>query len=281
MAHSGIGSVSAAVIGGGGAVSDEVLKLRGVSVRRETSMLLRNVDWTAHENERWIVIGPNGAGKTTLLQVAATLLFPTEGTVELLGERLGEVDVFDLRPRIGLTSASLGEQVPPGEKVIDLVLTASYAIVGRWKEEYESADVTRAVELLDALGCAHLIRRRFGTLSEGERKRVQIARSLMPDPELLLLDEPAAGLDLGGREDLVRRIAFLAADRAAPTTVMVTHHVEEVPAGFTHAMLLRRGSVLAAGPLPEVFTERNLSKCFGVPLAVEHRNSRWSARTLL
>jgi iron complex transport system ATP-binding protein len=259
------------------AVSDEVLKLRGVTVRRETSMLLRNVDWTAHEDERWIVIGPNGAGKTTLLQVAATQVFPTEGTVEVLGERLGEVDVFELRPRIGLTSAAVAERVPSSEKVIDLVLTASYAILGRWKEEYESADVTRAVDLLDALGCAHLIRRRFSTLSEGERKRVQIARAMMPDPEILLLDEPAAGLDLGGREDLLRRLARLARDPKAPMTVLVTHHVEEVPDGFTHAMLLRRGSVLAAGPIPEVFTARNLSRCFGVPLEIEYRRSRWAA----
>ena len=258
-------------------MSDEVLKLRGVSVRRETSMLLRNVDWTAHENARWIVIGPNGAGKTTLLQVAATSLFPTEGTVEVLSERLGEVDVFDLRPRIGLTSAALGERVPPGEKVIDLVLTASYAILGRWKEEYESSDVTRAVELLDALGCAHLIRRRFATLSEGERKRVQIARAMMPDPEILLLDEPAAGLDLGGREDLLRRLSQLARDPKAPMMVLVTHHVEEVPDGFTHAMLLRRGSLLAAGPIDEVFTARNLSRCFGVPLEIEYRKARWAA----
>ena len=258
-------------------MSDEVLKLRGVSVRRESSMLLRNVDWTAHENERWIVIGPNGAGKTTLLQVAATSLFPTEGTVEVLGERLGEVDVFDLRPRIGLTSAALGERVPPGEKVIDLVLTASYAILGRWKEEYESSDVTRAVELLDALGCAHLIRRRFATLSEGERKRVQIARAMMPDPEILLLDEPAAGLDLGGREDLLRRLSQLARDPKAPMMVLVTHHVEEVPDGFTHAMLLRRGSLLAAGLIDEVFTARNLSRCFGVPLEIEYRKARWAA----
>jgi iron complex transport system ATP-binding protein len=259
------------------AVSDEVLKLRGVTVRRETSMLLRNVDWTAHENERWIVIGPNGAGKTTLLQVAAAQMFPTEGTVEVLSERLGEVDVFELRPRIGLTSAALAERVPASEKVIDLVLTASYAILGRWKEEYESADVTRAVDLLDALGCAHLIRRRFSTLSEGERKRVQIARAMMPDPEILLLDEPAAGLDLGGREDLLRRLARLARDPKAPMTVLVTHHVEEVPDGFTHAMLLRRGSVLAAGPIADVFTARNLSRCFGVPLEIEYRRSRWAA----
>jgi len=258
-------------------VSDEVLKLRGVSVRRETSLLLRNVDWTAHEDERWIVIGPNGAGKTTLLQVAATLLHPTEGTVEVLGERLGDVDVFELRPRIGLTSASLAERVPASEKVIDLVLTASYAILGRWKEEYESSDVTRAVELLDALGCAHLIRRRFATLSEGERKRVQIARAMMPDPEMLLLDEPAAGLDLGGREDLLRRLSVLAANPKAPMMVLVTHHVEEVPDGFTHAMLLRRGAVLTAGPIEEVFTAKNLSRCFGIPLEIERHENRWRA----
>src|SRR6266487_2328085 len=258
-------------------VSDEVLRLRSVGVRRDGNMLLRNIDWTAHEDERWVVIGPNGAGKTTLLQVAASLLFPSEGEVEILGERLGQVDVFELRPRIGFSSASVAEKVPPGEKVIDLVLTASYAVLGRWQEEYDSSDVTRAVEMLDALGCAHLIRRKFGTLSEGERKRVQIARALMPDPELLLLDEPAAGLDLGGREDLVRRIARLAADGTSPTMVIVTHHVEEVPPGFTHAMLMRRGSVLAAGRLERVFTEENLSKCFGVPLTIEHRSARWTA----
>src|SRR6266581_4071503 len=241
-------------------MSDEVLRLRGVEVRRDAAVLLRNVDWTAHGDERWILIGPNGAGKTTLLQVAATLMFPTEGTVEVLGERLGEVDIFDLRPRIGLTSAAVAEQVPPGEKVIDLVLTASYAILGRWKEEYDSADVTRAVEILDALGCAHLIRRRFATLSEGERKRVQIARALMPD------------------EDLLRRLTTRARDPKAPMMVLVTHHVEEVPDGFTHAMLLRRGSVLAAGPIESVFTARNLSRCFGVQLEIEHRQSRWTAR---
>ena len=246
-------------------MSDEVLRLRGVGVRHERSMLLRDVDWTVRSDESWVLIGPNGAGKTTLLQIAGAQLMPTEGTV-------------DLRTRIGLASAAVADLVPGAEKVIDLVLTASYGILGRNTEDYDSFDVTRAVELLDALGCAHLIRRKFATLSEGERKRVQIARALMPDPELLLLDEPAAGLDLGGREDLLRRISALARDPRAPTIILVTHHVEEVPEDFTHAMLLRKGAVLAAGPLHEVFTERKLSRCFGVPLLVERRAARWTAR---
>jgi iron complex transport system ATP-binding protein len=259
-------------------MSDEVLRLRGVGVRYDKSMLLRDIDWTVRSDESWVVIGPNGAGKTTLLQVAASLLMPTEGTAEILGEPLEGADLQDLRTRIGFASAAVADHVPPAEKVIDLVLTASYGILGRNAEDYDSFDVTRAVELLDALGCAHLIRRRFATLSEGERKRVQIARSLMADPELLLLDEPAAGLDLGGREDLLRRISRLASDPKAPMIILVTHHVEEVPEGFTHAMLLRKGAVLAAGPVLDVFTERNLSKCFGVPLLVERRAARWTAR---
>src|ERR1700731_4106342 len=259
-------------------MAGEVLRLEGVGVRRDGAALLRGVDWTINEGERWVVVGPNGAGKTTLLQVAATMLHPTEGTVQILEETLGQTDVFDLRTRIGISSAAIAEKVPVNEKVIDLVLTGPYAILGRWREEYDSADVTRAVELLDALGCAHLIRRKFSTLSEGERKRVQIARAMMPDPELLLLDEPAAGLDLGGREDLLRRLTQLARDPKAPMMVLVTHHVEEVPDGFTHAMVLRRGSVLASGPIDEVFTARTLSRCFGVQLEVEHRGSRWTAR---
>jgi iron complex transport system ATP-binding protein len=258
-------------------VSDQVLRLRGVSVSYEKSMLLRDVDWTAHSDESWVIIGPNGAGKTTLLQVAGAMLPPSQGTVEILGDALEDADVPELRTRIGFASAAVADRVPSAEKVIDLVLTASYGIIGRGAEGYDSEDLTRAVELLDALGCAHLIRRRFTSLSEGERKRVQIARALMADPELLLLDEPAAGLDLGGREDLLRRITSLAADPRAPMLVMVTHHVEEVPAGFTHAMLLRRGAVLAAGPLERVFTERNLSRCFGIPLRIARHGGRWSA----
>lgn len=257
----------------------QVLRLQDVAVRRDGAALLRGIDWTVNEDERWVVIGPNGAGKTTLLQVAATLLYPSEGIVEVLGERLGQADVFDLRPRIGLASAALAERIPPEEKVIDLVLTAAYAIMGRWTEEYDSNDVTRAVELIDMMGAAHLIRRRFGTLSEGERKRVQIARALMPDPEMLLLDEPAAGLDLGGREDLVRRLSVLANDLRSPTLMLVTHHVEEIPSGFTHGLLLKHGSVVAQGPLEHVMTADNLTQTFGVPLSLDRSaEGRWYAR---
>ena len=216
--------------------------LRGVSVVRGGNRLLDGIDLDVEEGDRWVVLGPNGAGKTTLLQVLAARLHPTTGTVGLLGQRLGAVDVFELRPRIGLSSAILADAIPPQEVVRDVVVTASYAVVGRWREIYEEVDEERARDLLDALGVSHLADRRFVTLSEGERKRVQIARSLMTDPELMLLDEPAAGLDLGGREDLVTRLGRLAADLDSPAMVVVTHHVEEIPPSFTHALLLRSGA---------------------------------------
>jgi iron complex transport system ATP-binding protein len=255
----------------------EVLRLHGVGVSRDRSMLIRDVTWTVRDDESWVIIGPNGAGKTTVLLVASGMILPTEGFAEVLGEQVNAADLTELRSRVGISSAAVAEQMPRGEKVLDLVLTAGYGILGRGGEDYDSFDVVRAVELLDAVGCSHLVRRRFGTLSEGERKRVQIARSLMADPELLLLDEPAAGLDLGGREELLGRISALSRDPGAPVLVMVTHHVEEVPAGTTHAMLMRKGTVIAAGPVQAVFTQRNLSRCFGVPLIVERRADRWIA----
>src|ERR1019366_2448922 len=183
-------------------MSDEVLRLRGVGIRHERSMLLRDVDWTVRSDESWVIIGPNGAGKTTLLQIAGAMLFPTEGSVEILGEAVEDAKISHLRPGIGLPRSAVADRVPPAEKVIDLVLTASYGILGRTAEDYDSFDVTRAVELLDALGCAHLIRRSFATLSEGERKRVQIARSLMPDPELR---GPPGCRGPGGPGDRARR----------------------------------------------------------------------------
>ncbi|WP_163510709.1 ABC transporter ATP-binding protein [Fodinicola acaciae] len=263
---------------------DTVIALDRVVVRRGQTMLLDGLSWQVELDERWVVLGPNGAGKTTLLQVAAAQMHPTTGTAQVLGERLGAVDVFELRPRIGFTTASISGRVPGSERVLDVVLTAAWGVVGRFTESYDPVDEARARELLDAFGVGQLANRTYGTLSEGERKRVQIARALMTDPEMLLLDEPAAGLDLGGREDLVRRLSALAADPDAPALVLVTHHVEEIPPGFTHALLLADGQAVAAGLTPDVITADNLTKTFGMPLTVDRQTTtdgdRYAARAI-
>ncbi|WP_091327527.1 ABC transporter ATP-binding protein [Geodermatophilus ruber] len=262
-----------------GAVSSEpVVEMHGVDVVRGQAHLVRGIDWTVGPDQRWVVLGPNGAGKTTLLQLAAAHMHPTRGEVHLLGETLGAVDVFELRPRIGLTSAALAQRIEASERTGDVVLSAGYAVVGRWRERYDVDDLTRAAGLLHQWGVAAMAHRPFGTLSEGERKRVQIARALMTDPELLLLDEPGAGLDLGGREDLVSRLTDLARDRGAPAQVLVTHHVEEIPPGYTHALLLRAGEVVTAGPVDEVLTEQALSHTFGLALQVGRADGRYTAR---
>ncbi len=259
-------------------MAETVLQMTGVEVVRDGATLLADLSWTVQVGERWVVLGPNGAGKSTLLLVAGATLFPSSGTVELLGERFGAADLGELRTRVGLSSSSLVDRVPPQEKALDVVVTASYGVVGRWSERYDIADVTRAQQLLGRMGLRAFAKRRFGTLSEGERKRVLLARALMTDPELLLLDEPAAGLDLGAREALLRLLTRLAADEDAPPTVMVTHHVEEVPIGTTHALLLSRGRSVAAGPITEVLTGPLLSRTFGLPLVVEERDGRYTAR---
>ncbi|GIJ29304.1 iron ABC transporter ATP-binding protein [Micromonospora qiuiae] len=258
--------------------ADLVVSLDGVDVRRSGTALLHDVDWRVELDERWVVLGPNGAGKTTLLNLAAGRLHPTTGTAHVLGERIGRTDLTELRTRIGLTTAALAERLPTDERVRDVVMTAAWSVVGRWRENYDPADEARARALLDQLGVGALADRTYGTLSEGERKRVQIARALMTDPELLLLDEPAAGLDLGGREELVARLAELAQDPDAPALVLVTHHVEEIPPGFTHALLLREGAVMAQGLLEDTLTPDNLTKTFGLPLLVERTRRRYTAR---
>ena len=254
------------------------LEFSEVTIRRGAATLLDRITWTVQGDERWVILGPNGAGKTTLLQVASAQMHPTSGVAGILGEVLGAVDVFDLRPRVGLTSAALAERIPRDETVRDVVVSASYGVLGRWREQYDDLDHDRAWSLLVEVGMSRFADRTFGTLCEGERKRVQIARALMSDPELLLLDEPAAGLDLGGREDLVSTLSVLANDPGSPATVLVSHHVEEIPPGFTHALLLRAGEVVAQGPVDDVITAINLSAAFGMPLLVRHEDGRWSAR---
>jgi iron complex transport system ATP-binding protein len=255
-----------------------ILELSNVSVRRGERVILGPVDWRVEEGQRWVVLGPNGAGKTTLLQVCSSLIHPTAGEIKILEQTLGKVDVFELRTRIGLTSSALVEQIPSEELVMDVVLTAAYAMLGRWQEKYDLWDESRAMALLTALGVRELGSRFFGSLSDGEKKRVQIARALMADPELLLLDEPASSLDLGGREDLLKRIEIFARDPLAPATVIVTHHIEEIPAGTTHALLLKDGAVVAQGVIEQVLNNEYLSYAYGLPITVDSVSGRYFAR---
>lgn len=255
-----------------------VAQLAGVGVRRGERWILDNVDLDVEEGQRWVMVGPNGAGKTTLLQVLGAELHPTEGLVEILDEILGAVDVFELRPRIGMASSALAHRIPAQEKVGNIVVSAAWAVVGRWREAYDEQDVTRADELLERMGLVGMADRTWGTLSEGERKRVEIARALMTDPELLLLDEPAAGLDLAGREQLVDVLSSVFTDPDAPASVLVTHHLEEIPAGVTHALIMADGRIVAAGPVETILTSEVLSGAFGMPLTVSHVDGRWNAR---
>ncbi|MGO3886372.1 MAG: ABC transporter ATP-binding protein [Mycetocola sp.] len=255
-----------------------VLQLRDVSVVRSGSTILDRVSWTVADNERWVILGRNGAGKSTLLNVASTQLHPSSGQLDVLGETIGQADVFELRPRIGFSGSTLSRKLPQGESVLNAVLTAAYSVTGRWNEDYEELDIRRARRVLAEWGLSDLADRNFGTLSDGEQKRVQIARSVMTDPELLLLDEPAASLDLGAREELIGLLGGYALSEAAPAIVMVTHHVEEIPLGFTHGLLIADGRIVSAGPLSEAITAQTLEQTFGLPIDLSIENGRFSAR---
>jgi iron complex transport system ATP-binding protein len=255
-----------------------VLRLSDVFVTRSGTTILNGVSWTVDSADRWVVLGPNGAGKTTLLQLAAALMHPSRGSVEVLGQPLGRTDVFELRPRVGFASTAMAKRIPPEETVLDVVLTAAYSVTGRWSEQYEDIDVRRAQRVLAEWHLDHLADRRFGNLSDGEQKRVQISRAVMTDPELLLLDEPAGSLDLGAREELLQLLGGYASAPAAPGMVMVTHHVEEIPVGFTHALLLREGAVVAAGPISDTITSDSIGETFGLPVTIEEHDGRFTAR---
>lgn len=263
-------------------VSDEsqdlVIDFSGVSLRRDGATLVGPLDWQVELDERWVVIGPNGAGKTTLMRLASAEAFPSTGEATLLGERIGRTDMRDLRSLIGVSSSAVANRMPANELVQDLVISAGYAVIGRFRETYEEQDHERAYEVLEAVGALHLVDRRWGTLSEGERKRVALARALMIDPELLILDEPTAGLDLGAREDLLSFLSDLVLDPEAPAIVMVTHHVEEIPEGFSHAMLLDEGDVVSKGLIDDVLTSENLTRAYHQPIALDRIDGRYFAR---
>ena len=257
--------------------SPAVLRMTDVALVREGRRLLDDVTWQVGAGERWVVLGRNGSGKSCLLRIASLYLHPSEGTVDVLGERLGRTDVRRLRTRIGLASSGMADLLRSDLTPLDVVMTAKNGALEPWWHRYDDADRQRARTCLDQLGIGRLAERSFSTLSSGERQRVLLARTLMPEPGLLLLDEPTAGLDLAGREDLVAGLADLAADPATPATVLVTHHVEEIPDGFTHLLLLAEGRVMAAGALDDVLDAETLSACFGLPLGLEHRHGRWWA----
>jgi len=262
-------------------MSNSVLQLTDVSVHRGDRTILGPLNFQIMQGERWVVLGPNGAGKSTLLQILSTRMFPTQGVVKVLDKQMGAVDLFELRTRIGLCGSVIAEDIPHDEIVKDVVLTAAYAILGRWNEDYDLWDESRAIALLTTFGVRELGERSYGSLSEGEKKRVQISRALMTDPELLLLDEPAAGLDLGGREDLLRRFATFAADPTAPATILVTHHIEEIPQGTTHALLLKDGSIAVSGPIEQVITSEHISAVFGTSIVVASESGRFFARAAI
>lgn len=254
------------------------LQLSDVSFVRDSRTILASLSWQVGDAERWLVLGANGSGKTTLLRIASLYEHPSTGTVDVLGERLGRTDVRRLRQRIGYLSASLSAQLRPELRCLDVVMTAKYAALEPWWHRYTLADEQRAKECLDRMGVAWAAERSLGTVSSGEQQRVLLARTLMNEPGIVLLDEPSARLDLGGREHLVQALSELTLDPLAPPLVLVTHHLDEVPPGITHVMMLRDGAVIAKGTLDDCLTSDLLSRCFGLPLQLERRpDGRFSA----
>jgi iron complex transport system ATP-binding protein len=260
--------------------ADPVIDLRGVSVIRSGHRLLHGIDWRVARGDRWVLLGPNGSGKTTLISVAATYLWPTHGGVSILGETVGAVDVREMRKRIALVSASLQARIPPELRAIDVVVAGATGAVAPWWDRHGIDTEARAADLLGTVGCAELADRRFELLSSGEKQRVQIARALILDPALLLLDEPAAGLDLGAREHLAAILAALNSRPELEATVVVTHHVEEIAPGTTHALILRAGCVVAAGAVADTVTGPILSDAFGLPLRVYRVGERFAAQAI-
>ena len=258
-----------------------MIALRDVAVRREGNVVLEGITWQVHPAERWVVLGPNGSGKTTMLRAAGARLWPSAGEVEILGCRLGRVDVRSLRPRISLVSGSVTRALRPDLPARDVVVSGRHGALETWWHTYTPADWGEGRPPAGAgRSRVHRFSRPFGVISEGERQQVLLARALMGEPELLLLDEPFAGLDLGARERLLTRLATLAQAPDSPPLVLVTHHCEEIPPGITHGALLREGRMVAAGPLAEVMTSELVSTAFGVAVRVGCEDERWWSRAL-
>ncbi len=259
---------------------ETLANLTDVSLKRGRSTVVSGVNFRVEPGQQWVILGPNGAGKTTVARLLSARDYPTKGSAVVLGSETSGEDANYLASRVGVAASDLRERIDPAERVLDVVSSAAWGQTTRFSEEYEEADTRRALDLLAALGVEKLADRPFGSLSEGEKQRVAIARALMADPEILLLDEPTAGLDLGARETLLRALTELMSGRHAPAIVLITHEIEEIPAGFTHALLMKGGTVQAAGPIAEVLTSERLSEAFDIPLAVTQEGGRWWARAV-
>jgi iron complex transport system ATP-binding protein len=251
--------------------------MRRAQVRIDGRVVLGPVDLVVGRGERWVLMGPNGGGKTTLLSLAGARRQPSSGRVAVLGATLGTGDVRTLHPRISHTSHVLAERMPTDLTVRTVVLTGKRATLAPWFQRFDDADERRAAALLERVGCGHLTARRFATASQGERQRVLLARALFSDPELLILDEPASGLDLPARESLIDALEAVVAQPSTQTTIVATHHLEEIPPSTTHAALLRDGRLVASGAVERVLTPRALEDCFGIALEVGRRGARWWA----
>jgi iron complex transport system ATP-binding protein len=255
----------------------DVVNLEAATVwTPERKVILDNVTFAARAGERWVILGPNGAGKTTMLSIIGAERHPSSGSATILGEPLGRTDMRALRGRIG--------RVDPAQRMLDWVTGSEAVLTGltgtvwpRW-QDWGDAEFARARSLLGLLGCEEYAEREVGTLSAGERQRIRIARALIADPELMLLDEPATGLDFPAREALLRAIDDLTAQRPALPTIMVSHHLEDLPTSVTHVLMLRDGKVLAAGEVGEMLTSDHVSACFGFPIDVHRFDGRWTAR---
>lgn len=256
-----------------------VLSLTGVGRTIDGNSILRNVDWSVHKGQHWAVLGPNGSGKTTLARIASLRLHPSVGCVEVLGTQLGRADIRPLLGKVGYAAASLADQLRPELAAVDVVMTAKHGALEPWWHTYDDDDRAQALASLERVGVSALANQRFGSCSSGEKQRVLIARALMTNPALVILDEPTAALDLGGREQFVATLDRLAAEPDAAPMILITHHVDEIPESFTHALLMSDGEPAASGPIEDIITTQNLTQMFGIALTVERRDGRWWAWT--
>lgn len=257
-----------------------VIELHNVTMSRSGHTIVNQVSWTTQAHQHWVVMGPNGAGKTSLVRALTGREYVDSGDIHLVDAPLSHYSSEELGTIVGFASSSLLPRVNSAMSAQDVVKTAAWGQSVTFDEEYEDVDESRAQDVLAAFGVAHVAHQRFSTLSEGERQRVLLARALMADPQILILDEPTAGLDLGARETLMRALKEIMQDPHAPQVVIITHHVEEIPSGITHALLVKDGAVHSSGPIAQVVTGVNMSELFDIPLNVTHHDGRWTANAL-